>query len=131
MKTKFAISAALAALSIFFADAQELGYRDFGSTVESRPMPADPAAALPNIELWLPSERFAEEMRESMHPAVTMSSVMAFERREQGKEPVKVYILPNQALKVWRINVSNGSAGNWGGSPNSRLDARTLSFPAP
>ncbi len=30
-----------------------------------------------------------------------------------------------------RVTISNGSAYNWGPYPNSFLDARTLSFPAP
>lgn len=123
------VSAVLAALPVFFCAAgQELGFRDFGNTVDSRPMPPDNSGEIPEIGRWLPFEEFAEDVRESLWPAVSMSSVMELPRREPPKH---IIVLPNNALKLWRISVSNGSAGNWGAPPANFLDARTLSFPTP
>lgn len=133
MKQRFIITVAmvLTASSFFFppsARGQETGYRDFGGTVDSKSMPIGESEAVPDIEQWLPSELFAEEMRESLHPTVSMSSIMKYERE---KAPRRIYILPNNALALWRISISNGSAGNWGAPPENFLDARTLSFPVP
>lgn len=33
--------------------------------------------------------------------------------------------------RSWSVGISNGQASNWGPYPDSFLDARTLSFPAP
>lgn len=121
--------AMFAALWISFpAAAQEIGYRDFGDKVDSHPIPAEPSGETPDILNWLPPEEFAEEVRESLSPAISMSSLMKIEERNA---PRHIYILPNNALRLWRINISNGSAGNWGTGPAAYLDARTLSFPTP
>lgn len=124
------MSAKLRVLPIFFccaAAAQEIGPRDFGRTVDSEAVPP-PAVDEMNIELWLPADEFAEEVRESLMPAVSMSSIM--KTREQNA-PQHIRILPDNALKLWRVTLSNGSAGNWGVPPANYLDARTLSFPTP
>lgn len=123
------LSAMLAALSVSFSTVgQEIGYRDFGNTVDSHPIPVDPYEELPGIEKWLPVEEFAEETREALTPAVSMSSIMNI---QHDNTPKHLYILPNNALHLWRISISNGSAGNWGMPPANYLDARTLSFPTP
>lgn len=130
MRTAISLcSAVLCALSFFcFAAGQEIGYRNFGNRVDSEPVPPDDEFSVPGIAKWLPPEEFENEVREALSPAVTMSSVLTVAGREA---PRRIYVLPNNALKLWRISVSNGSAGNWGAPPASFLDARTLSFPAP
>lgn len=123
------LTATLAVLPSFFAaSGQETGYRNFGNAADSRTIPVGPADELPEIEVWLPYDEFAEEVREALTPAVSMSSVMKVQR---DNAPKRIFILPNNALSIWRITVSNGSAGNWGTPPANFLDARTLSFPTP
>lgn len=123
------LTATLAVLPSFFAaSGQETGYRNFGNAADSRTIPVGPAGELPEIEEWLPYDEFAEEVREALTPAVSMSSVMKVQR---DNAPKRIFILPNNALSIWRITVSNGSAGNWGTPPANFLDARTLSFPTP
>lgn len=123
------LTATLAVLPSFFAaSGQETGYRNFGNAADSRTIPVGPAGELPEIEVWLPYDEFAEEVREALTPAVSMSSVMKVQR---DNAPKRIFILPNNALSIWRITVSNGSAGNWGTPPANFLDARTLSFPTP
>lgn len=125
------VSMMLAASSFFFSGpvcGQETGYRNFGSKVDSEAIPAEHPEAAPDIELWLPPELFAEEVKETLFPAVSMSSVMKYDRENA---PRRIFILPNNTLALWRITISNGSAGNWGPPPANFLDARTLSFPVP
>ena len=83
---------------------------------------------IPDIKTWHPEDVTID--RYSITPLVSMTSLVTGMRRGQ---PERVFIiLPNNTLEAWgRVNVSNGQAWNWGPYPNSYLDARTLSFPAP
>lgn len=82
----------------------------------------------PDIRTWHPEDVTID--RHSVRPMISMTSLATGLRKEQ---PERVFIiLPNNTLEAWgRVNVSNGQAWNWGPFPNSYLDARTLSFPAP
>ncbi|MBP3482693.1 MAG: hypothetical protein J6K28_04790 [Alistipes sp.] len=80
----------------------------------------------PEIETWRSEGEFVNDMR--VNPTISMTSTMEVIRKNL---PTRVIVLPNNSVRVWHVNVSNGSAGNWGSFPNSYLDARTLSFPAP
>ena len=104
--------------------AQETGYRDFGGRVDSESMPVP--EELPSVDAWLPFEEFAGEMEHEYKVSMTTPPTVV-----EPQPPRVVLVLPNNTLRVWRINISNGSAGNWGSTPNSYLDARTLSFPTP
>ncbi len=83
---------------------------------------------MPDINTWRPEDATID--RHSVRPMISMTSLVTGMHREQ---PERVFvILPNNTLEAWgRVNVSNGQAWNWGPFPNSYLDARTLSFPAP
>ena len=83
---------------------------------------------VPDIRTWHPEDVTID--RHSVRPMISMTSLVTGMRREQ---PERVFvILPNNTLEAWgRVNVSNGQAWNWGPFPDSYLDARTLSFPAP
>ena len=82
----------------------------------------------PDIRTWHPEDATID--RHSVRPMISMTSLVTGMHRER---PERVFvILPNNTLEAWgRVNVSNGQAWNWGPFPNSYLDARTLSFPAP
>lgn len=86
---------------------------------------AESSRRYPDIETWQTEDDFIEEMFHN--PSVSMTSTVEVVRREL---PQRIIVLPNNTVRIWRVNVSNGSAGNWGSFPNSYLDARTLSFPA-
>ena len=87
-----------------------------------------PTYQAPDGQRWHP-ESVSHEGQGSL-PTVSMSSFANGLRREL---PSRVFIiLPNNTLEAWgRVNISNGQAQNWGPFPNSYLDARTLSLPAP
>lgn len=120
---------ALAAAALSSARAQQTGYRDFGGRVDSETVPLPHGES--EMGMWQPPEEFAAEIRDdsSLPPSVSMTSLIGAERNEQPRRVV--VIAPNNTLRLWRINISNGSASNWGSFPNSYLDARTLSFPTP
>jgi hypothetical protein len=82
----------------------------------------------PDIRTWHPEDATIDY--HSVRPLISMTSLVTGMHREQ---PERIFvILPNNTLEAWgRVNVSNGQAWNWGQFPNSYLDARTLSFPAP
>lgn len=84
--------------------------------------------SVPDIRTWHPEDATID--RHSVRPMISMTSLVTGMHREI---PERVFvILPNNTLEAWgRVNVSNGQAWNWGPFPNSYLDARTLSFPAP
>lgn len=106
--------------------AQETGYRDFGGRIDSTPIPAELPWSENEIGTWEPAGEFAEQMRP--RPVVSMSSMM----KRRDNDGRKVIVMPDNTLRLWwRIEISNGSAGNWGTAPASFLDARTLSFPTP
>ncbi len=86
------------------------------------------ADTVPDIRNWRPDDVTIDY--HTHQPLISMTSLVTGMRREQ---PERVFvILPNNTLEAWgRVNVSNGQAWNWGPYPNSYLDARTLSFPAP
>ena len=117
----------MAVATVLPVRSQEIGYRDFGGRVDSEPVPAETRYFDPDISTWEPSEEFADEMIR-IEPAISMSSLMKVEQRNA---PRHIVVMPNRALRIWRLEISNGSAGNWGSFPNSYLDARTLSFPTP
>ncbi len=87
---------------------------------------AESSRRYPDIETWQSEDDFIEDMFHN--PSVSMTSTVEVVRRGL---PQRIIVLPNNTVRIWRVNVSNGSAGNWGSFPNSYLDARTLSFPAP
>ncbi len=81
----------------------------------------------PDIRTWHPDDITID--RHSVTPMISMTSLTGLRK----EFPSRVFIiLPNNTLEAWgRVNISNGQAQNWGPFPNSYLDARTLSFPAP
>lgn len=121
-----------AALHISSACAQETGYRDFTGRVDGRPMPL-PDTADADIPEWQSPGEFAAGIRDDMAvpPAVSMTSLIGVGRRETPRQRTVMVVPANNTLRIWKINISNGSAANWGSFPDSYLDARTLSFPTP
>lgn len=102
-----------------FGEFQPNGFEREGSLAEE-------ARRRPDIETWQTEAEFIDNM--FRNPSVSMTSTVELVRQDL---PKRIIVLPNNTLRLWRVNVSNGSAGNWGSFPNSYLDARTLSFPAP
>ena len=102
-----------------FEEFRPNGFEGEGSLAES-------ARRSPDIETWQTEEEFVDNM--FRNPSISMTSTVEVVRKEL---PKRIIVLPNNTVRLWRVNVSNGSAGNWGSYPNSYLDARTLSFPAP
>lgn len=81
--------------------------------------------------LWNLGEAVSADGRLHLSPAVTMSSAAGVYAEHESGKTARAIVLPNNTLNIWHINISNGSAGNWGSYPGSLLDARTLSFPTP
>ena len=132
---RFRVAVAVTALFLLLCgrvSAQETGYRDFGGRVDSVPVPVPDEQ--PDIMRWLPEEEFDEAVQSHLShlsPAVTMSSAVIYPQLRTAPSRAKVFVMPDNTLNIRHINISNGSAGNWGSYPGSLLDARTLSFPAP
>lgn len=80
---------------------------------------------LPAVDIYLPDLPDMDGYRPRR--VVPMSSVLV-----APQLPGHVVVTDGFRLgRAWSLVISNGKAMNWGTTPGSYLDARTLSFPVP